>query len=95
MEFLVQITVALPHDMPEERQQELRAAELSTGRDLLRRGTIQRIWRVPGTSANLAIWRAPDADGLHRAISSLPLFPWLTVSVQALASHPVEERHGD
>ncbi|MDT0203158.1 muconolactone Delta-isomerase family protein [Nocardioides sp. AE5] len=95
MEFLVQIAVALPHDMPEERQRELRAAELAAGQHLLSRGTIQRIWRVPGTSGNLAIWRAVDADELHRAISSLPLFPWLTVSVQALASHPVEERHDD
>ena len=33
---------------------------------------------------------ANDATDLHRAISSLPLFPWLDVHVTPLAQHHLE-----
>jgi muconolactone D-isomerase len=36
----------------------------------------------------LRLWEAENIDELHNAISSLPLFPHLSVHVHALASHP-------
>lgn len=95
MEFLVRIAVRLPSDLPEAEEQQLRSAELAAGRALAAAGTIQRIWRVPGTTSNVGIWRADDADELHQALSSLPLWRWLEVEVQALAEHPVDMRHVD
>lgn len=90
MDFLVQIVVRLPPDMPPERRSDLLAAELERGLELKAAGTIQRIWRIPGALRNAAIWRARDADELHEAIASLPCFPWFEATVTPLAQHPVE-----
>jgi muconolactone D-isomerase len=38
----------------------------------------------------VSLYRAADATQLHELIGSLPLFPWLEVSVEALATHPLE-----
>jgi len=91
MEFLVEIAVRLPPDMPEDRIAALRAAELRRGRELAATGVIARIWRVPGTTDNVGIWVAADATELHSVLSGLPLFPWLRVKITALAIHPIEE----
>lgn len=95
MEFLVSIAVRLPVDLPPEEELRLRAAELEAGRALAAAGTIQRIWRLPGTTSNVGIWRVADADELHQVLSSLPLWQWLEVKVHALAAHPAEMRHDD
>jgi muconolactone delta-isomerase len=62
--------------------------EAERARELAAAGIIRRLWRVPGRWENWGLWEAADADELHEAISSLPLFPHLSVHVQALASHP-------
>jgi muconolactone D-isomerase len=89
MDFLVQIEIALPGDMSQARRDELAAAELAYGRELLHTGTIARIWRVPGAARNVGIWTAADATELHEAIARLPLFPWMRAEVTALARHPL------
>ena len=91
MEFLVTMDVRLPPDTPEQRRRELIAAEADRGRELLQAGALVRIWRLPGRWANVSLYRCQDADELHALISSLPLFPWMDVSVQALATHPLEQ----
>ena len=75
MEFLVQITVALPLDLSAERRAQLAAAERERGMSLARDGVLCAIWRVPGRSANCGIWSAPDATVLHDALISLPKLP--------------------
>jgi muconolactone D-isomerase len=90
MEFLVEIEVSLPGDMPEAQRADLMAAEHAHGRELRRRGTIQRIWRIPGRLQNVGIWEAGDATEVHEAISGLPLYPWIQARVTALARHPLE-----
>lgn len=94
MEFLVRIDVALPADMPPERRAELAAAEREAGLALRRRGAIQRIWRLPGGLRNVGVWEARDATDLHDLISGLPLFPWISAEVTALAAHPLEAGEG-
>ena len=91
MEFLVEIHVRLPGDMDAARREDLLSAELARGRRLREDGVIRRIWRIPGALRNVGIWSAPDAETLHAAISSLPLFPWLDAQVTPLAQHPIEE----
>jgi muconolactone D-isomerase len=90
VEFLVRIEVALPPDMSAERRAELAAAEHERGLELRRRGTIKRIWRIPGGLRNAGIWEAADATELHDAIASLPFYPWIRTEVTALAVHPLE-----
>jgi muconolactone D-isomerase len=89
MEWLVEITVQLPADLAEERRAELLRAELERGTALASAGVLRAIWRVPGRHANCGIWSAPDATALHAALVSLPLWPYLAVTVTPLATHPL------
>lgn len=90
MEWLVAIHVRIPTDMPADEIARLTAAERARGRELREEGTIQRIWRIPGETRNVGIWRASNATELHAAITSLPFGRWLDVEVTPLAVHPLE-----
>jgi muconolactone D-isomerase len=89
-EFLVRIEIGLPPDMAPEQRQSLQTAEAARGRELREAGTIARMWRVPGQLANVGIWNVADATELHEAVSSLPLFDWMSVRVEPLAEHYLE-----
>jgi muconolactone D-isomerase len=89
-EFLVRIAVAVPADLDPAARGEMVAAERELGRRLVEEGTLVRIWRVPGTTNNVGVWRAADASALHAVVRSLPLAPWCTIDVTALAVHPLE-----
>jgi muconolactone D-isomerase len=90
MEFLVTIHVNIPPDMPDGQRRELVEAEAVRGRELIEQGRLVRIWRLPGRLANISLYRCRDATELHDLIASLPMHPWLEVSVEALAIHPLE-----
>lgn len=76
--------------MPAAEREELAAAEARRGRQLREAGTIVRIWRIPGRTANVGIWDATDPTALHDAIASLPMFPYLRATVTPLARHRLE-----
>lgn len=90
MEYLVRIDVTLPPDMLAKQRQELLAAERVRGLELLDRGVLKRIWRIPGRLSNYSLYDVPDATVLHQLLSSLPLWPWTTMHVEPLATHPLE-----
>ena len=87
MEFLVNIEINWPPDGDQSRRDALFAAELERGQALARAGMMKRLWRVPGRWANWGLWEAADATELHEALSSLPLWPWMSVTVHPLARH--------
>lgn len=84
------MSVHLPPDTPEPRRLELIESEAVRGRELIEQGALVRIWRLPGRWANVSLYRAGDATELHEFVSSLPMWPWMEVSVEALATHPLE-----
>lgn len=88
MEFLVSVEVLWPPDGDPDQRARLVAAEGERAAELAAEGTIKRLWRIPGRWANWGLWEAADATALHEALSSLPLFPWLSVAVHPLAQHP-------
>lgn len=90
MEFLVRSENRLPPDTPDERRAELKAAERARAMQLRERGILKRLWRVPGRNATVGLYEADDPAQLHEALMSLPLSPWLDVTVEALATHPQE-----
>lgn len=90
MEFLVRSENRLPPDTPDERRAELKAAERARALQLRERGVLKRLWRVPGRNATVGLYEADDPAQLHEALMSLPLSPWLDVTVEALATHPQE-----
>lgn len=87
MEFLVNIEILWPPDGDQARKDELFAAELARGQELAAAGIMKRLWRVPGRWANWGLWEAADAGALHDALTSLPLWPWMDVTVHPLAQH--------
>lgn len=87
MEFLVHMEVTGIRTGTDE-ELALRNAEAARARELAAEGILKRLWRVPGRRANWGIWQARDADQLHQALVSLPLFPYLSIAVHPLAGHP-------
>jgi muconolactone D-isomerase len=92
MEFLVHMQVKWPPDGDSDTRAALIAAEAERASKLARAGTISRLWRIPGQWANWGLWNAAGPDELHAAISSLPMYPWLSVTVHPLATHPSDPR---
>jgi muconolactone D-isomerase len=91
LKFLVEIDVRLPGTLTQAERAELLAAELERGRELVERGVIAAIWRIPGALRNVGVWEAANATELHEHLTSLPLFPWLTTEVTPLAEHPLQQ----
>lgn len=94
MEFLVRTETHLPADFDHTRRDALRVEERARADELREAGMLQRIWRVPGRAASVQLWVASDATVLHEALSSLPMWPWMSIEVEALATHPQEADRG-
>jgi muconolactone D-isomerase len=89
VEFLLDILVRVPRDLPPEQRDALIAAERERGRALVADGTIRHIWRIPGALRNVSVWSAADATALHELLGSLPTYPYCEIAVTALAAHPL------
>ena len=87
MEFLVSINVDVPQDFPASSFEQLLIRERLRGKELKAQGSIERIWRVPGTRNNVGIWKAEDASELHLLLSSLPIFAFMRIEILQLAVH--------
>ena len=89
-EYLVRILLTRPNTVDDDSWATLLAAEREVGLDYRRRGVLQRIWRVPGTTANVGVWSAMDASELDRLLAGLPAFRYMTIQVEPLALHYLE-----
>jgi muconolactone D-isomerase len=90
-EFLVRQRSVWPVDPATDRlRAELGARERARAAELREAGILLRLWRIPGTRDALGLYAAPDVTVLHDALASLPMFPWLHITVEPLASHPQE-----
>jgi len=86
MEFLVHMEVG---DLPAgDEGKKLLALESQSARELAAAGVLRRLWRIPGRRANWGLWITGSIDELHEALSSLPLFPHMDMTVHPLAQHP-------
>ena len=88
MLFHVRMDVAIPHDMDETSRAELVSREKARAEELQRTGVWPQLWRVVGEYANISIFDVESNDALHTMLSSLPLFPYMKISVTPLAAHP-------
>ena len=66
----------------------LRAEEKARAEDLQRQGKWVHLWRIAGQYANISVFDAEGHDELHAILSTLPLFPFMEISVTPLARHP-------
>ena len=93
MEFLVRQSNSAADALPADQREQLRAAERARAGELRKAGILVRLWRVLGSSDSIALYNAPDADTLHDALTSLPMFPWMRFTVEPLVTHPQEKAH--
>ncbi len=90
MLFHVQIDVDLPHDLDATTRDDLAVRERQRVRELQHRGKWLLLWRVAGRRSSIAILDVASGDELHEVLASLPLFPYLDLTVTALAAHPAQ-----
>jgi muconolactone D-isomerase len=88
MLFHVEMTVAIPHDANAEAMDALKAAEKARAHELQQAGIWRHLWRVAGRYANVSIFDVSSIDALHELLTSLPLFPFMTIAVTPLCRHP-------
>jgi muconolactone D-isomerase len=95
MLFQVQMDVRIPHDLPAERAEDLKKAERERALILQQEGKWRHLWRHAGRYANTSIFDVSGAQELHDILSTLPLFPFMEISVTPLCRHPSSIRQDD
>lgn len=88
MLFHVIMRVAIPHDLDPEVRGRLVAEERERALELQAAGAWPELWRIVGKYSNISIFDVPSGDDLHDLLSSLPLYPYMSIEVTALARHP-------
>lgn len=88
MLFLVRMDVRIPHDLPVDQVNDIKAREKAYSQELQRDGRWQAIWRVVGEYANYSVFNVGSNDELHELLQGLPLFPYMDIHVTPLARHP-------
>jgi muconolactone D-isomerase len=95
MLFHVQMDVRLPHDLRPDKADALKKAERERAQDLQRQGKWRHLWRMAGRYSNVSIFDVGSAEELHDILSTLPLFPFMEITVSALCRHPSSIRDDD
>lgn len=88
MLFHVQMDVRIPHDADPQRIEGLKAAEKARSQELQRQGKWRHLWRIAGQYRNVSVFDVEGAAELHEIMMSLPLFPYMEVTVTPLCRHP-------
>lgn len=88
MLYAVTMDVAIPHDLDPEVAASTIATEKAYSQELQRSGEWRHIWRIAGQYSNLSIFDVESNERLHEILWGLPLFKYMTVKVQPLATHP-------
>ncbi len=88
MLYCVEMDVRVPHDVDPGLFDRLRAEEKARAAELQRQGKWRHLWRVAGRYANISVFDVASHDELHTILSGLPLFPYMAITVTALAQHP-------
>ncbi len=90
-EFLIFADNNFPVDGDsKERTQHIRAAERERAGELRAAGNLKRLWRRPGSTAGLRSGRPPTRLSSMTSSPHSPMFPYLEITVEPLATHPQE-----
>jgi muconolactone D-isomerase len=88
MLYMVQMQVNLPDTLPKAETDRLKAEEKAYAQTLQHEGKWRHLWRVAGQYANYSVFDVAGNDELHDILTSLPLYPYMSLSVTPLAQHP-------
>ena len=95
MLFHVRMDVRIPHGADPVRIEELKRVEKERSQTLQREGKWRHLWRMSGQYSNISIFDVADTQELHDLVSTLPLFPFMEISVTPLNRHPSSIRDDD
>lgn len=91
MDYLVDFTITVPEGTPASELEQRMTAEGARVAELAAQGHTLRVWKPladDGRRRAIGLYRAADDDELQAILDSLPLRPWMEISVTALAEHP-------
>ncbi len=91
MDYLVDFTLTVPEGTPASELAQRTTGEGTRVAELAAQGHVLRVWKpLPDDQRSRAIglYRAADDRELQAILASLPLRPWMEISVTALAEHP-------
>jgi muconolactone D-isomerase len=88
MLYMVHKQVNIPATMSKPEADRLKAEEKAYAQKLQHEGTWRHLWRIAGQYANYSVFDVASNDELHDILSSLPLYPYMSMSVTPLAQHP-------
>ncbi|PVX81604.1 muconolactone Delta-isomerase [Paraburkholderia unamae] len=88
MLYYVAMQINIPETLDAERVETIKAAERSRAIEIQETGKWPHLWRVVGQYANVSIFDVESNDELHQLLSSLPLFPYMSIQVTPLSRHP-------
>jgi len=88
MLYMVHMQVNIPSTLPKDEADRLKAEEKAYSQKLQQEGKWRHLWRVAGQYANYSVFDVSSNDELHNILMSLPLYPYMSISVTPLAQHP-------
>ena len=88
MLFKVEMTVNIPKDLPVTEVDAIKLKEKQYSQELQKAGIWVHLWRVVGQYSNVSIFDVKDNAHLHEILTGLPLYPFMTMEVTALCTHP-------
>lgn len=88
MLYHVRMDVRPPHGIDPAEFERLKAEEKARAHELQRSGEWVHLWRIAGQYSNFSVFDVESHDELHAILSTLPLFPFMEISVTPLARHP-------
>ncbi len=95
MLFQVEMDVQIPPGLAPGVVEQLKMTERARAQELQRNGQWRHLWRVAGRYANVSIFDVESNEALHDILSTLPLFPFMRISVTPLCRHPSSIREDD
>lgn len=88
MLYLAEMEVHIPESWSEEKIADYIARERETSQKWQKSGKWVYLWRVAGQYSNVSVIEAESPEEFHQIVSSLPLFPYMTIKVKSLCKHP-------
>lgn len=92
-EFIVELTTTIPEGTEQSEVDARRAAETVRVKELTATGHLARLWWRAGEwrageRRSIGVWRADDEADLNaNVLGTLPLRPWMDVTVTGLRPH--------
>jgi len=88
MDYLVDFTLTVPEGTPAPELEQRMRGEGTRVAELAAQGHAVRVWKPlgdDGLSRAIGLYRAADDSELRAILESLPLWPWMEISVAAVS----------